>query len=111
RLAQQRKLLKATPLRPWLPKRLDSQPDVECGGWASLPCFRVRTPSQVCQLLCPPYRQMGTVAHSQPHAPASTKLFFFSSNAENRRVVFSSPPALGAGGLEFESPRPDQFYE
>src|ERR1017187_5115404 len=67
-----------------------------------------RAPSRLCQLLCPPNRQMGTFAHSQPHATITTKLFCFSSNVENRRVVLSSPPALGAGGLEFESPRPDQ---
>ena len=69
-----------------------------------------RTPSRVCQLLCPPYRQMGTVAHSQPHATITPKLFCFSSNAENKTVVFSSPPALGAGGPRFKSARPDQIY-
>jgi hypothetical protein len=38
---------------------------------------------------------MGTFAHSQPHATITTKLFCFSRNVENRRVVFGSPPALG----------------
>jgi hypothetical protein len=50
---------------------------------------------------------MGTVAHSQPHASITTKLFCFSSNVENRRVVLSRPPALGAGGPRFKSGRPD----
>jgi hypothetical protein len=68
-----------------------------------------RAPSRLCQLLCPPYRQMGTVAHSQAHATITNKSFCFSNNAENRRVVLSSAPALGGGGLEFESPRPDQL--
>src|SRR5260370_42076942 len=52
---------------------------------------------------------MGTVAHSQPHATDSSKLLFFSTNAENGRVVLSSPPALGAGGPEFKSRRPDHL--
>jgi len=51
-------------------------------------------PSRLCQLLCPPSRQMGTVAHRQPHAMITTKLFCFISNVENRRVVLSSAPAL-----------------
>jgi len=66
-----------------------------------------RAPSEMCQLLCPPYIQMGTVGHSQTHATITTKLFCFSSNVENRRVAFGSPPALGAGGLELKSARPD----
>jgi hypothetical protein len=60
-------------------------------------------------ILCPPYRQPRTVVHSQPHPTVSTKLLFFSSNAENGRFVLDGPPALGAGGPEFESRRPDQF--
>src|ERR1700688_4463950 len=68
-----------------------------------------RAPFRLCQLLCPPNRQMGTFAHSQPHATITTKLFCFSRNVENRRVVFGSPPALGAGGLRFKSGRPDQI--
>src|SRR6202521_5926552 len=51
---------------------------------------------------------MGTGAHSQPHARITTKLFCFSGNVENRRVVLTIPPALGAGGLRFKSGRPDQ---
>jgi hypothetical protein len=45
---------------------------------------RVSATSRLCQLLCPPNRQMGTGAHSQPHA------------------------ALGAGGLpvQVRAPRP-----
>src|SRR5260370_32440864 len=58
--------------------------------------------------LCPPNRQMGTGAHSQPHARITTKLFCFSGNVENRRVVLTIPPSLGAGGPEFKSRRPDQ---
>src|SRR6266851_5871785 len=69
---------------------------------------RVSATSRLCQLLCPPNRQMGTGAHSQPHARITTKLFCFSGNVENRRVVLTIPPALGAGGPEFESRRPDQ---
>jgi len=53
---------------------------------------------------------MGIFAHSQPHATITAKLFCFSSNVENRRVVFCGPPALGAGGPEFKSRRPDQMY-
>ena len=60
-------------------------------------------------ILCPPYRHIRTVAHSQPHATVSTKLLFFSSNAENGGFVLDGPPALGAGGPEFKSRRPDQF--
>ena len=71
---------------------------------------RGSAPSRLCQLLCPPSRQMGTVAHSQPHATITTKSFCFSSNAENRRVVASSPPALGAGGPRFKSGRPDHSF-
>ena len=59
-------------------------------------------------ILCPPYRHIRTVAHSQPHATVSTKLLFFSSNAENGGFVLDGPPALGAGGPEFKSRRPDQ---
>src|SRR6267142_751792 len=62
----------------------------------------------VCQFLCPPFKHLGTFAHSQPHATTAAKLFCSSSNAENRRVVLSSPLALGAGGPEFKSRRPDQ---
>src|SRR5882724_9051209 len=62
----------------------------------------------MCQLLCPPNRQMGTSAHGQPHATITTKLFCFSGNTGNRRLVLSRPPALGAGGPEFKSRRPDQ---
>jgi len=69
---------------------------------------RVSATSRLCQLLCPPNRQMGTGAHSQPHARITTKLFCFSGNVENRRVVLTIPPALGAGGPEFKSRRPDQ---
>src|SRR5260370_36481226 len=47
-------------------------------------------------ILCPPYRHIRTVAHSQPHATVSTKLLFFSSNAENGGFVLDGPPALGA---------------
>jgi hypothetical protein len=74
------------------------------------PRFRSRegTPSRLCQLLCPSNRQMGTVAHSQTHATITVKLFCFSRNVENKTVVCGRPPALGAGGLEFKSPRPDQ---
>src|SRR6266849_10325813 len=61
-------------------------------------------------ILCPPYRHIRTVAHSQPHATVSTKLLFFSSNAENGGFVLDGPPALGAGGPEFKSRRPDQKY-
>ena len=53
---------------------------------------------------------MGTFAHSQPHATVTTKLFCFSSDVENRTVVLSRPPALGAGGPRFKSGRPDQNY-
>jgi len=70
---------------------------------------RVSATSRLCQLLCPPNRQMGTGAHSQPHARITTKLFCFSGNVENRRVVLTIPPALGAGGLRFKSGRPDHF--
>src|SRR6266478_7685488 len=70
-------------------------------SWASVP-FRV------CQLLCPPYKHLGTFGHSQPHATITTKLFCFSGSIENKRVVLIGMPALGAGGPEFESRRPDQ---
>jgi hypothetical protein len=60
-------------------------------------------------ILCPPYRQTRTVVHSQPHPTVSTKLLFFSSNAENGGFVLDGPPALGAGGPRFESGRPDQI--
>src|SRR5229473_7293433 len=63
----------------------------------------------MCRLLCPPCRQMGTAGHSHLHATDSAKLLVFSSSAENGRVVLSGPPALGAGGPEFKSRRPDQF--
>ena len=63
---------------------------------------RARAPSRLCQLLCPPNRQMGTFAHSQPHATITTKLFCFSGNVENKTVVFGSAPALGAGGLRVQ---------
>src|SRR5260370_40516945 len=59
-------------------------------------------------ILCPPYRHIRTVAHSQPHATVSTKLLFVSSNAENGGFVLDGPPALGAGGPRFKSGRPDQ---
>src|SRR5712664_4352362 len=59
-------------------------------------------------ILCPPYRHIRTVAHSQPHATVSTKLLFFSSNAENGGFVLDGPPALGAGGPRFKSGRPNQ---
>src|SRR5260370_29390708 len=62
----------------------------------------------MCRLLCPPCRQMGTAGHSHLHATDSAKLLVFSSSAENGRVVLSGPPALGAGGPEFKSRRPDQ---
>ena len=68
-------------------------------------------PSRLCQLLCPPNRQMGTFAHSQPHATISAKSFCFSGNVENKTVVFGSPPALGAGGPRFKSARPDQSLQ
>jgi len=68
-----------------------------------------RAPSEMCQVLCPPNRQVGTFRHSQPHARITTKLFCFSRNVENRRVVFGSPPALGAGGPRFKSARPDHL--
>jgi hypothetical protein len=55
-------------------------------------------PFRLCQFLCPLYRQMGTTAHSQPHATITVKLFCFSRNVENMTVVFGSAPALGAGG-------------
>src|ERR1700688_4531773 len=61
-------------------------------------CPNCRQDSRLCQLLCPPDRQMGTFAHSRPHATITAKLFCFSRNVENRTVVFGSPPALGAGG-------------
>ena len=64
--------------------------------------------SKMYPILCPPYRQPRTVVHSQPHPTVSTKLLFFSSNAENGRFVLDGPPALGAGGPEFKSRRPDQ---
>ena len=69
---------------------------------------RVSATSRLCQLLCPPNRQMGTGAHSQPHARITTKLFCLSGNVENRRVVLTIPPALGAGGLpvQVRAPRP-----
>jgi hypothetical protein len=70
-----------------------------------------RAPSRLCQLLCPPNRQMGTFAHSQPHATIMTKLFCFSGNVENKKVVFGRPPALGAGGPRFKSARPDQMFQ
>jgi hypothetical protein len=60
-------------------------------------------------ILCPPYRHTRTVVHGQPHPTVSTKLLFFSSNAENGGFVLDGPPALGAGGPEFESRRPDHF--
>src|SRR6202030_4441768 len=59
-------------------------------------------------ILCPPYRHTRTVVHSQPHPTVSTKLLFFSSNTENGGFVLDGPPALGAGGPEFKSRRPDQ---
>jgi hypothetical protein len=74
-------------------------------------CPNCRQDSRLCQLLCPPNRQMGTVAHSQPHATIAAKLFCFSRNVENRTVVLGRPPVLGAGGLEFESPRPDHYLQ
>jgi hypothetical protein len=60
-------------------------------------------------ILCPPYRHTRTVVHSQPHPTVSTKLLFFSGKAENGGFVLDGPPALGAGGPEFKSRRPDQF--
>jgi hypothetical protein len=63
---------------------------------------------RVCQLLCPPYKHLGTSAHRQPHETITTKLFCFSGSIENRRVVLSGMPALGAGGPGFKSGRPDQ---
>jgi hypothetical protein len=63
---------------------------------------------RVCQRLCPPYKHLGAFAHSQPHATITTKLFCFSGSIENRRVVLSGMPALGAGGPESKSRRPDQ---
>jgi len=38
-------------------------------------CPSCRQDSRLCQLLCPPNRQMGTVAHSQPHTAMTAKLF------------------------------------
>src|SRR5882762_11807300 len=70
-------------------------------SWASVP-FRVS------QLLCPPYKHLGTFEHSQPHATITTKLFCFSGSIENKRVVLIGMPALGAGSSEFKSRRPDQ---
>jgi hypothetical protein len=78
-------------------------------GWSEVAYLRSSVRSRLCQLLCPPNRQMGTFAHRQPHAIISTKSFCFSANVENRKVVFGGPPALGAGGLEFKSPRPDHL--
>ena len=52
---------------------------------------------------------MGTPGHSHLHATDSAKLLVFSSSAEKGRVVLGGPPALGAGGPEFESRRPDHF--
>lgn len=52
-------------------------------------------------ILCPPNRHTRTVVHSQPHPTVSTKLLFFSSNAENGGFVLDGPPALGAGGRGF----------
>src|ERR1700687_3458552 len=46
------------------------------------------TPSRLCQVLCPPKRQMGTFEYSQPHATITAKLFCFSGNVDNRTVVF-----------------------
>jgi len=43
-----------------------------------------QAPPRMCRLLCPPCRHLGTFAHSQTHAAIATKLFCFSSNAENR---------------------------
>ena len=63
----------------------------------------------MCQLLCPPCIHLGASAHSQAHAATTTKLFCFSRNTESKRVVLSGAPALGAGGLEFKSPRPDHL--
>src|ERR1700680_2148643 len=57
------------------------------------------SPHSIVPTFVPTHRQMGTVAHSQPHATITTKLFCFSSNVENRRGVFSGPPDLGAEGL------------
>jgi hypothetical protein len=85
---------------------------VERGATVSLAKSVIRCAKRhprLCQLLCPPNRQMGTFAHSQPHATIAVKLFCFSSNVENRRIVFGRPPALGAGGLRFKSGRPDQI--
>jgi len=62
-------------------------------------------------ILCPPYRHIRTVVHSQPHVTDSTKLLFFSSNAENGGFVLNGPPALGAGGPRFKSGRPDQTFQ
>ena len=66
--------------------------------------------TRLCRFLCPPNRQMGSSAHSQPHAAITPKLFCFSRNAENTRVALGRPPALGAGGPRFKSGRPDQKY-
>jgi hypothetical protein len=45
----------------------------------------------------PPNRQMGTFAHSQPHARITTKLFCFSRNVGNKAIVFGSAPTLTEG--------------
>jgi hypothetical protein len=70
------------------------------GLGAGGPRFKSGRPDQIfkiltrmCQLLCPLNRQMGTLAHSQPHATITVKLFCFSRNTQNRTVVFGSPPA------------------
>src|SRR6202521_715896 len=67
------------------------------------------SPHSIVPTFVPTHRQMGTVAHSQPHATITTKLFCFSSNVENRRVVFGRPPALGASApLELHRARKAQ---
>src|SRR5258708_23023720 len=60
-------------------------------------------------ILCPPYRHIRTVAHSQPHATVSTKLLFFSSNAENGGFVLDGPLALRARCPELKSPHPEHL--
>ena len=74
-------------------------------------CESGASPPFDCANFCAhPTDRLAHVRNGQPHARGSVKLFFFSSNVENERVVLPGPPALGAGGLRFKSGRPDQKY-